>query len=159
MAEEGPDPGEMSNHHLTEHDGAVLSPSATIPGPEAIPDEHAFVENPRPGHSLHHISGPSDVRLSPQVSKSSKSIRLEPPPVVMRPPKVKDQGFGHTALSWLSWIRNVEQDIPDCARSMRRSYHYRGTFRLFGFTMVKDINYKTSESGIDAAIGNIRFVS
>ncbi|KIX96998.1 uncharacterized protein Z520_07112 [Fonsecaea multimorphosa CBS 102226] len=95
-------------------------------------------------------------RLSPQVSKSSKSIRLEPPPVVMRPPKVKFDGFGSAALSWFAWTRNEEKDLPDCARSMRRSYTYRSTFRLFGFSLSKDISYKTSESGLDVAMQNVR---
>jgi hypothetical protein len=162
MAEQVPDLGEMSNRDPVEYDGMVLSPSTTVLRPDATtenPSEHAFVENPRPGHSFHQISQPSEPRLSPQISKSSKSIRLEPPPVVMRPPKVKDQGFGYAALSWLSWIQNTEMDIPDCARSMRRSYHYRRTIRLFGLTLIKDINYKTSESGIDAAVGNFQIVS
>ncbi|OQV02827.1 hypothetical protein CLAIMM_07956 isoform 2 [Cladophialophora immunda] len=90
------------------------------------------------------------------MSRSSKSIRLEPPPVVMRPPKVRFDGFSSAALSWFAWNRNEEKDLPDCARSMRRSYSYRSTFRLFGFSVSKDVSYKTSESGIVAAMQNVR---
>ncbi|OAP59514.1 hypothetical protein AYL99_06812 [Fonsecaea erecta] len=97
-----------------------------------------------------------DSRLSPQMSRSSKSIRLEPPPVVMRPPKVRFDGFSSAALSWFAWNRNEEKDLPDCARSMRRSYSYRSTFRLFGFSVVKDVSFKTSETGIDTAMHNVR---
>jgi hypothetical protein len=162
MAKNERDACDMSSHQPAGRDGTVLSSTVTVPGGETTgddPSENAFIENVRSGPSGQRISERSDTELSPQVSKSSKSIRLEPPPVVMRPPKVKEEGFSHAALSWLSWNRNEEKDISDCARSMRRSYTYRTTFRLFGFTLSKDINWKTSESGIDAAIGNIRIVS
>ncbi|EXJ70567.1 uncharacterized protein A1O5_06637 [Cladophialophora psammophila CBS 110553] len=119
------------------------------------PSENDFAEA-RPSQRIKRMSEPSDSQLSPQVSKSSKSIYLEPPPVVMRPPKVKFDGFSSTALWWLSWGRNEEKDVPDCARSMRRSYSYRTTFRFFGFSLSTDVTYKTSESGVDTAMKNVR---
>ncbi|ETI22352.1 hypothetical protein G647_06426 [Cladophialophora carrionii CBS 160.54] len=110
----------------------------------------------RPTAEIPDVQERSGFELSPQISKSSKSIRLESPPVVIRPPKVKSVGFSHAALSWLSWNRNEEKDVPDCARSMHRSYSYRTTFRFLGFSLSKDINYRTSAGGIDTAMATIR---
>ena len=109
--------------------------------------------------SANRRSERSDVELSPQISTSSKSIRLEPPPVVMRPPKVKYGGFSSTALSWFAWNRNEEKDILQCARALKHSYSRRTTFRLLGFSFSRDISYKTSATGIDTAILNVRLVS
>ena len=155
----------MSAHHQTADDERlVLSPQVTfmtMPGtpapqnPTSDPMDTDFIETVRSGLSEQQRTATG--LISPQMTKSSKStIRLELPPVVMRPPKVKEDGFSSAALSWLSWNKNEEKDVPDCARSMRRSYTQRSTFHLFGFTLSKDINYKTSEGGIDAAVGNFR---
>src|ERR1700761_6760308 len=65
--------------------------------------EDGPVARERPAPLIPHTSERTDVELSPQVSKSSKSIRLEAPPVVVRPPKVKFDSFGSAALSWFSW--------------------------------------------------------
>ncbi|EXJ58679.1 hypothetical protein A1O7_06108 [Cladophialophora yegresii CBS 114405] len=129
------DPGILAHDSATRND-----PAATVRPPAEIPD----------------VSKRLGFELRPQMSKSSKSIRLESPPVVTRPPKVKSIGFSHAALSWLAWNRNEERDVPDCARSMHRSYSYRTTFRFLGFSLSKDINYKTSASGIDSAMETIR---
>ncbi|OQV02826.1 hypothetical protein CLAIMM_07956 isoform 3 [Cladophialophora immunda] len=119
-------------------------------------DDHDLLTEAPPSQDIKGASEYPDSRISPQMSRSSKSIRLEPPPVVMRPPKVRFDGFSSAALSWFAWNRNEEKDLPDCARSMRRSYSYRSTFRLFGFSVSKDVSYKTSESGIVAAMQNVR---
>jgi hypothetical protein len=157
---------------LSDHAGNLHIEQIGVPGitatstnPTARPratSDYATENQPsatvRPGPGIPHASERSDVELSPQISKSSKSIRLESPPVVIRPPKVKSDSFSYAALSWLSWKRNEEKDIPDCARSMRRSYSYRTTFRFLGFSLSQDISYKTSAGGIDAAIASVRLV-
>ncbi|KAH0841121.1 hypothetical protein AYO21_06610 [Fonsecaea monophora] len=120
------------------------------------PDEPESLNEPPLIQDLKGTSEYLGSTLSPQTSKSSRSIKLEPPPVVMRPPKVKYEGFSSTALSWFAWNRNEEKDLPDCARSMRRSYSYRSTFRLFGFSLTSAVSYKTSATGIDAAMHNVR---
>ncbi|KAK7894173.1 hypothetical protein LTR67_005931 [Exophiala xenobiotica] len=95
----------------------------------------------------------SDAELSHQVSQV---IHLEPPPVVVRPPKIKHDGFSHHAFSWLSWSRNEQKDRSRCARSTHHSYSVEKTFQFLGFTMSKAITYKTSESGIDTARATTR---
>ncbi|KIW67255.1 hypothetical protein PV04_06520 [Phialophora macrospora] len=135
----------LSDHGVPEIAATSTTPTAR---PRATSD-YTTINKPS-------ATGRSEVGLSPQVSKSSKSIRLESPPVVIRPPKVKSDGFSYAALSWLSWKRNEEKDVPDCARSMRRSYSYRTTFRFLGFSWSKEINYRTSAGGIDAAIASVR---
>jgi hypothetical protein len=97
----------------------------------------------------------SDAELSHQVSQV---IHLEPPPVVVRPPKIKNDGFSHHAFSWLSWSRNEQKDRSRCARSTHHSYSVEKTFQFLGFTISKAITYKTSESGIDTARATTRLV-
>lgn len=99
------------------------------------------------------MTGLSDAELSHQVSMA---IHLEPPPVVVRPPKIKNDGFSHHAFSWLSWSRNEQKDRSRCARSTRHSYSYEETFRFLGLTISKAITYKTSENGIDTARATTR---
>jgi hypothetical protein len=91
-------------------------------------------------------------------SSSVLSIHLEPPPVVVKPPKVEYRGFSSTALSWFAWVRNEQADIPNCARSISLSYSHQAKFQLFGLRLSKDVTYRTSENGVDAAIIHIRLV-
>ena len=112
-AEDGEDIAEMSSYRRVEFDGDMLSPSITRTAPEATGEfetDSPYEETVRSPHGLQQPTGRSEFGLSPSTTKSSKSIRLEPPPVVMRPPKVKDGGFGQAALSWISWYRNEETD-------------------------------------------------
>lgn len=119
-----------------------------------------FVTNEQPARVVERRPEPADGDLSPQISRSTKSVRLEPPPVVMRPPRVKYDGFSLAALSSvLSWNRNEQKDMPSCSRSVRRSYSHSATFRIFGLSISREITYKTSETGIDVAMFNFRLVS
>ncbi|KAJ9644949.1 uncharacterized protein PV06_08761 [Exophiala oligosperma] len=87
--------------------------------------------------------------------RSSGPIHLEPPPVVVRPPKIKSDGFSHAAFSWLSWSNSEQKDISHCVRSTRKSYTSTKTFQLFGVTVTRAITFKTTESGVDAARVNV----
>lgn len=98
----------------------------------------------------------SGVELKPQVSKT---LSLEPPPIVKRPEKFKEDTFSFNALSWINWSRTERKEVLHCARSIHRSYYYQTTFRFLGFNMKKDITYRTSEGGIDAAVENVSMVS
>lgn len=99
-----------------------------------------------------------DISDETLTSRSSKPIHLEPPPAVVRPPKIKTDSFSHHALSWLSWNRNEHKDVSHCARSTRASYTLEKTFRLFGLTVSQNIAYKTTENGIDTARVHVRLV-
>ncbi|KAI1612711.1 hypothetical protein EDD37DRAFT_607373 [Exophiala viscosa] len=103
--------------------------------------------------SNHPIPDLSDETLT---SRSSKPIHLEPPPVVVRPPKVKTDSFSHHALTWFAWNRNEHKDISHCARSTRRIYTLEKTLRLFGVTLSQNIAFKTNETGVDIARVNVR---
>jgi hypothetical protein len=118
-----------------------------------------FSETARSPPTDQPIAGLVENALSPQVTKTSRSIRLEAPPVVIRPPKVKADGFGLTSIPFLSWTRNSEKDTPDCARSTRWSYSFRSELRFLGLSVSRGFNLKTSEAGIDTAAQTIRFVS
>ncbi|KIW20970.1 hypothetical protein PV08_01549 [Exophiala spinifera] len=87
--------------------------------------------------------------------RSSEPIHLEPPPVVVRPPKIKSDGFSNAALSWLSWSNSEQKDFSHCVRTTRKSYSSTRSFQLFGLTLTRDITFKTTESGVDAAKVNI----
>ncbi|KAJ9607861.1 hypothetical protein H2200_007940 [Cladophialophora chaetospira] len=137
---------------------AEVSTSASAFGAPDPGDYQLEDDNPSRVQSTAFTQRPSrglNADLSPQITKSSRSIRLEPPPVVLRPPRVKSDGFSSAA--WFAWVRNEEKDILDCARSMKHSYSYRSTFRLFGLSLSRDVTFKTTVSGIDAAVVNFRF--
>lgn len=91
--------------------------------------------------------------------RSSEPIRLEPPPVVVRPPKIKSDGFSHAAFSWLSWSSSEQKDFSHCVRTTRKSYSSTKTFQLFGLTVTRVITFRTTESGVDAARVNLGLVS
>ncbi|KAK5192779.1 hypothetical protein LTR72_007809 [Exophiala xenobiotica] len=116
----------------------------------SFPSAHNSLVEKSPNRRMTELS---DAQLSHQVSKV---IHLEPPPVVVRPPKIKNDGFSHHAFSWLSWSRNEQKDRSRCARSTHHSYSVEKTFQFLGFTISKAITYKTSESGIDTARATTR---
>ncbi|KAK5226542.1 hypothetical protein LTR47_008999 [Exophiala xenobiotica] len=116
----------------------------------SFPSAHDSLVEKSPNRRMTELS---DAQLSHQVSKV---IHLEPPPVVVRPPKIKNDGFSHHAFSWLSWSRNEQKDRSRCARSTHHSYSVEKTFQFLGFTISKAITYKTSESGIDTARATTR---
>ncbi|KAJ9496408.1 hypothetical protein H2202_008071 [Exophiala xenobiotica] len=116
----------------------------------SFPSAHDSLVEKSPNRGMTELS---DAELSHQVSKV---IHLEPPPVVVRPPKIKNDGFSHHAFSWLSWSRNEQKDRSRCARSTHHSYSVEKTFQFLGFTISKAITYKTSESGIDTARATTR---
>ncbi|KAK5459851.1 hypothetical protein LTS15_003980 [Exophiala xenobiotica] len=116
----------------------------------SFPSAHDSLVEKSPDRRMTELS---DAELSHQVSKV---IHLEPPPVVVRPPKIKNDGFSHHAFSWLSWSRNEQKDRSRCARSTHHSYSVEKTFQFLGFTISKAITFKTSESGIDTARATTR---
>src|ERR1700760_543122 len=83
--------------------------------------------------------------LSRQVTRS---IRLEPPPAIPRPPKVKSESHGFSLLSWLSWNSTEEKDVLYCARSLHQKYSYQSNFRFLGFNMSKNITLQMTEGGV-----------
>ena len=139
--------------------GVVSGSSATARETDATndyPSEECSIAKKPQEFEPQRTSELSDVGLSRSVTRS---LSLEPPPVVVRPPKVRYDGFSSACLTWFAWFRNEQKDVPDCARATRRSYSYQSTFRLFGFSLTKDVTYKTSESGIDTAMAKVHMVS
>ena len=134
---------------------AISSSAAPAHFSQATTDDslgHDSIAQERPAPIRQRSAKRSDARPSHQMSKS---IRLEPPPVISRPPKIKTDSF---LLSWFSWSRTEHKMSLYCARSIHRSYYYQSTFSFFGFNISKDITYRTSEGGVDAAVENVRLV-
>lgn len=94
--------------------------------------------------------------LSPQVSKT---LSLEPPPVVKRPPKIRSDGFNFAASWWFSWDWSERKEVLHCSRAVQQSYSSQSTFRFLGFSLSNRITYRASEGGIDTAVKHIRVVS
>ena len=137
------------------------SPSATRNSSERtaqLSAEEATAEQPVE-RSLTELS---DVDLGLKHHRSLP-IHLEPPPVVKRPPKVKNDSFSlsfnYQTYSLFSWSRTEQKEVLHCARASRQSYEFQTTFRLLGFNISKKLTYKASESGIDALVEHVRMAS
>ncbi|KAF2099672.1 hypothetical protein NA57DRAFT_55617 [Rhizodiscina lignyota] len=98
----------------------------------------------------------SNPELYHRATGSSRSLYLEPPPVVRRPPKIKSESVTIAALSWFAWNKTEQVELLYCARSTHRSYYHQTNFRFLGFNLMKDVTFKTSESGIDTALQRVR---
>jgi len=137
----------------------AASPSVAIhPSGRAAEDSADQAEK----HQERSLTELSDInlRLNPQ---KSMQIHLEPPPVIKRPPKIKNDNFSlsfnyHT-YSLFSWSRTEQKEVLHCARSTSHSYEFQTTLRLLGFNISKKLVFKTSESGIDTAVQQVRMVS
>ena len=149
---------ERAGNGLVGVSGAASPSVAFHPSGRAAEDSTDQAEK----HQERSLTELSDVDLGLRPQKSMP-IHLEPPPVVKRPPKIKNDNFSlsfnyHT-YSLFSWSRTEQKEVLHCARSTNHSYEFQTTLRLLGFNISKKLVFKTSESGIDTAVQHVRMVS
>lgn len=85
----------------------------------------------------------------------SKPIYIEPPPVVKRPAKIKNETFS-LKTSLFSWVRTEQQDGLYCARSTHKLYNYASYIQIFGFSIGRTVEVDFTNEGINSAVETVR---